>query len=267
MGEPLQAISGDMTATLDGDAMTVQLYKTTTIYPLNQIYSVEYTRPSWLGFGQLTLVRSIGPLTMNLASGNRKKFGQVWDEFFEALATAVERAVPKVETPAAGTKSKSISIFDAQYLGGIVGVGAGIKGTLMITESQIGIGHNLVELDSIFFVEVDGGQVAKNRAIPVVLFGVAGLAAKGTKDRAFINVILKSGAVVVYQVDNLPPQQVVATIAGFLSKSGVPLGAPSNLAANTTHSVAEEIAKFADLRDRGILTEGEFAAKKAQLLG
>lgn len=32
-------------------------------------------------------------------------------------------------------------------------------------------------------------------------------------------------------------------------------------------SVAEEISRLADLRDRGILTEEEFQAKKRQLLG
>jgi large subunit ribosomal protein L7/L12 len=31
-------------------------------------------------------------------------------------------------------------------------------------------------------------------------------------------------------------------------------------------SVADEIAKFAALRDQGVITEGEFALKKAQLL-
>jgi hypothetical protein len=33
------------------------------------------------------------------------------------------------------------------------------------------------------------------------------------------------------------------------------------------HSDADELAKLADLRDRGILTDEEFQAKKAQILG
>jgi hypothetical protein len=38
-------------------------------------------------------------------------------------------------------------------------------------------------------------------------------------------------------------------------------------AAPAALSVADELVKFAALRDQGILTEDEFAAKKAQLLG
>jgi len=37
-------------------------------------------------------------------------------------------------------------------------------------------------------------------------------------------------------------------------------------AASTSASSAEEIAKFAGLRDQGLITEAEFTAKKAQLL-
>jgi hypothetical protein len=37
--------------------------------------------------------------------------------------------------------------------------------------------------------------------------------------------------------------------------------------AGSTSSTADELAKFAALRDQGVLTEDEFAARKAQLLG
>jgi hypothetical protein len=273
MSEPLQAMSGDMIMTLGGDALTVQLYNKTTVYPLDQIYSVEYMPPTWIAGGQFTFVRSVGSTTMGLASGNRKKMTEVWGAFSEALTAAVERAVPKVETPATVNERKPIFLYDAHYLGGIDGVPADTKGMLVINKKQIGIavGYDtepslaLLPLASIAFIEVDGGQVAKNRALPVVLFGVAGLAAKGTKDRTFINATLTSGSVVVYQVDNLPPQQVVAQISSFLREAGVELGAPAQ-STTAVHSVADEIEKLAALRDRGILTDEEFSTKKAQLL-
>ena len=41
--------------------------------------------------------------------------------------------------------------------------------------------------------------------------------------------------------------------------------APAGVA--TQPSTADELAKFAALRDQGILTDEEFAVKKAQLLG
>jgi hypothetical protein len=37
--------------------------------------------------------------------------------------------------------------------------------------------------------------------------------------------------------------------------------------ASTAPDVTEQIAKLAELRDQGALTEDEFAAKKAELLG
>jgi HAMP domain-containing protein len=37
--------------------------------------------------------------------------------------------------------------------------------------------------------------------------------------------------------------------------------------AGSTSSTADELAKYAALRDQGVLTEAEFAARKAQLLG
>lgn len=272
MSELVQATSGDMTMTLDGDTLTVQLYKTTTSYPLNQIYSVEYMPPTWLAGGQITLVRSTGALTMGLASGNRKKMDESWGAFSKALIAAVERTVPKVETPAPIERPKPIVINDAAYLGGIDGLTESVKGAFVINEENLGIatGYSstpseaVVPLGSIAFVEIDGGQVAKNRAIPVVLFGVAGLAAKGTKDRTFFNATLDSGSVVVYEIDKLPPQEVVSKVSGFLHKSGVALGAPTR--SSTVQSAADEIEKLAGLRDRGILTDEEFQAKKAQLL-
>jgi hypothetical protein len=42
---------------------------------------------------------------------------------------------------------------------------------------------------------------------------------------------------------------------------------PPPAAASSGGSVADEIAKLAALRDKGLLTEAEFQAQKAKLLG
>ena len=42
---------------------------------------------------------------------------------------------------------------------------------------------------------------------------------------------------------------------------------PRKTSAPKTDSVADEIKKFADLKDQGILTQEEFDAKKKELLG
>ena len=49
--------------------------------------------------------------------------------------------------------------------------------------------------------------------------------------------------------------------AGQEAAQAPPAGAPA------TDDPVEQIARLAQLRDQGILTEDEFAAKKAQLLG
>ena len=50
-------------------------------------------------------------------------------------------------------------------------------------------------------------------------------------------------------------------------KSVVKKSKPRKTLAPKTDSVADEIKKFADLKDQGILTQEEFDAKKKELLG
>jgi hypothetical protein len=54
-------------------------------------------------------------------------------------------------------------------------------------------------------------------------------------------------------------------IAGGSASSG-PVSTPA-ASSSAAASVADELKKLAELRDAGVLTEGEFAAQKARLLG
>lgn len=57
-----------------------------------------------------------------------------------------------------------------------------------------------------------------------------------------------------------------AAIASSRAKKAAP-AAPSQQTAATPPSETEQLKQLAELRDQGILTEEEFAAKKKQILG
>jgi Short C-terminal domain len=123
-------------------------------------------------------------------------------------------------------------------------------------------------------VTVDGGEVAKRKVGAVLAFGVlGGLAGKGGVDRAFLSIHRKDGAVAYFQIDKQSPQGVRAKLTPLLLQVGVPFlddPAASHMTAPapaTQISVADELAKLAALRDSGVLSDEEFAAQKAKLLG
>lgn len=123
-------------------------------------------------------------------------------------------------------------------------------------------------------VTVDGGQVAKRRIGAVAVFGVlGGLAGKGGEDRSFLSIYRKDGAVACYQIDKQSPQAVRAKLSPLLVKVGVPfLDDPAAAQATPPSpasqvSVADELTKLAALRDAGVISDEEFAAQKAKLLG
>ena len=93
-------------------------------------------------------------------------------------------------------------------------------------------------------------------------------------DRAFLAIYRNDGATAHFQIDHLSPQSLRAQLAPILFKVGVPFlddpfftgpnAAPQEPVAPA--SVADELAKLAELRDQGILSEDEFLAQKGRLL-
>lgn len=110
-----------------------------------------------------------------------------------------------------------------------------------------------------------GRRVTVTRLLAVGIFAFA-LKKKTKEKEAYLTLELADGQEVVFFVDKIAPMELKTRLAQVISR--VKQGAKaSQTQAVTGGSVADELAKLADLRDRGILTQDEFDAKKSQLLG
>ena len=72
------------------------------------------------------------------------------------------------------------------------------------------------------------------------------------------------GQTVPVKVDPANPASLTVDMAGFAAAAGA---APAAGAIVPSQSPAERLERLAGLRDRGILSESEFAAQKARILG
>ena len=122
-------------------------------------------------------------------------------------------------------------------------------------------------------VTVDGGEIAKSRVAATVMFGVWGLGAQDKETLTFLSIYRKDGAVACYRIPGTDPQGLRVRLRPLLLKVGVPfLDEPAAVqvtppAHTSPPSVADELAKLAALRDSGVISNEEFAAQKAKLLG
>jgi hypothetical protein len=171
----------------------------------------------------------------------------------------------------------------AKYVGGHATLGRNRQGNFWLTADELGIGTlrpkvAVIALADVASIEIVGGQVAKRSVGAVAVFGVlGGLAAKGAKNETAVVVRTKDGETAYYTIDKQSPVNVRAKITPLLKAAGVPfadeLAAPA--AAASSKSSAEppsfdpiqRLRELAELRDKGVLTEEEFAAQKAKLLG
>ena len=102
---------------------------------------------------------------------------------------------------------------------------------------------------------------AKSRVGAVLMLGVLGLAAKATAESAVVAVRLLDGGTVYYQA-HLNFMAFRANVTPILRALGVTvvdeLPVQTSAAAPApTASVADELAKLAQLRDAGVLTDEE----------
>jgi hypothetical protein len=92
----------------------------------------------------------------------------------------------------------------------------------------------------------------------VVLFGVAGLAARKKESRSYLTVATQTGDY-AFQVEGLLPAALAALVSPvarhFQAKGDAPKTDP-----------IETIRRLGELRDEGLLTSEEFEAKKQELL-
>jgi hypothetical protein len=114
-------------------------------------------------------------------------------------------------------------------------------------------------------IEVTSEQVAKSRVGATFLFGVLGLGAKHTWDRTTIIVHMKSGEVGYFTVADRSAPGVRGDITPWMRERNIPLGTPAPAPVQIA-SIADELAKLAQLREKGVLTDEEFVAQKARLL-
>jgi hypothetical protein len=130
-----------------------------------------------------------------------------------------------------------------------------------------------VGIAAIASVEITSQEIAKSRAGAVLLFGVWGLAAKGARDQGTFLVHLKNGQTGYFTIDGFSESQLRGKISPWLNSMGIPQGVPAKSeighinASNPHGSIADELGKLAALRDSGVLTDEEFAAAKAKILG
>jgi hypothetical protein len=170
----------------------------------------------------------------------------------------------------------------AKYLGGLPGDIGGYGGNLIVDSEGIGCGITNKKKGVVLWrdasgISYDSEQIHKSRVGKAMLVGVLALAAKSTQAAATITVTLKDGGAAVYQVAGKPGPAVRGRVQAIITAAGVPCldDMPSKASARSVAAdqtiaplrVADELAKLAALRDAGALTDDEFSAQKAKLLG
>jgi hypothetical protein len=116
-------------------------------------------------------------------------------------------------------------------------------------------------------VQQRGRQVGKSKLGPVLVFGLLGLAARGSKDETTVVVRTKDGETIYYSIDQQRPETVHAAVAPVLKLANVPFhDEVLPAAAPPVQNMPDQLRKLATLRDEGLLTDDEFAAQKAKLL-
>lgn len=112
-------------------------------------------------------------------------------------------------------------------------------------------------------IEVTSEQAAKSRVGAVLAFGVLGLGAKATMDRATLIVTLESGETGYLAMNKESAASVLGHITPWAREQGIALGAPQAepIQSVAPNLIADELIKLAQLRDSGVLSEDELALK------
>jgi hypothetical protein len=126
-----------------------------------------------------------------------------------AVATLASESVDSLQSPAMEVLLTVGDRYQPCYMGGHPSVPGPHKGAFIVTREKLGIAKTFrgvkwlaaCPIASIERIEIGGGQVGKSKAGAVVMFGVLGLAAKGSKDRTDILVHLKDGYAAYFTID------------------------------------------------------------------
>jgi Short C-terminal domain len=123
-----------------------------------------------------------------------------------------------------------------------------------------------VPIDTVQSIEITGREVRISKVGPVLVFGLMGLAARGSKMQTTLVVRTKDGETLYFSLDRQAPEQVKALLTPHLKLVGVPFYGDSPPPSAGGPDLADQIRKLAALRDDGLLTQEEFEAQKAKLL-
>jgi hypothetical protein len=212
----------------------------------------------------------------DLASEIRAAEAGRYDEECDEL---IDRAQTALAAHADNADPTRVLVGNATYLGGHASLGTRRAGQLWVSREHVGLqpvmmagstGDTALPMSLVAKVAVDGDQVAVSKVLPVLAFGVLGLAARGSRDRTFVMVHTTDGQCAVYEVADRNHAQVRAAIAPTLSLAGVPLddgvGASEERRSSQATDLVGQLTQLAELHDRGKLTDEEYAAFKAKLL-
>jgi hypothetical protein len=144
----------------------------------------------------------------------------------------------------------------------------GASGFLLCYENEVRFKHRkapiTIQADQVTGFEVTGQKqtstTSRITATRMLTLGVFSLA-------AYVCITLKDGRQVFFFTSTDTPEKVQRKLSDAISHYGRMHAAQSNQQPEHSQDAAGEIARFAELRRRGILTEAEFNAKKQQLLG
>jgi hypothetical protein len=166
-----------------------------------------------------------------------------------------------------GEPDDQVALGSVSYLGGCSQLGSARPGRLALSPAAIVFERMQLDMAAVESVELAGGEVAKSRVGATLVFGLAGLATKGTQDRTEMAVHLRSGESAFFVLEDASPFAVRAKIQPVLKSAGIPFKeAADEPGPSQPHSLADELAKLADLHDRGVLTDDELAVAKTKLL-
>lgn len=163
----------------------------------------------------------------------------------------------------------------ARYLGGSSKFSEGWAGFLFFTTEAIGLGkkrqagpqETVIPMEMVASIEITGRQVAKSKVGPVLVFGLAGLAARGSTNETTVVVRTNDAETVYYSIPDQSPETVRAVLTPLLKHVGVSfydeVAAPASA---TAPDLSDQLRKLAALRDDGLLTDEEFEVQKSRLL-
>jgi Short C-terminal domain len=164
---------------------------------------------------------------------------------------------------------QTVCIGKAKYLEGSPYDGWPWSGLVTVSTECIEVqGRPSVPLSSISSVRLDSQQIARETIVGTSLLGV------GQK----LTFLTKRGELLTFQLEEQSELEVRAALTPILRLAGVPFheeltqtpspnAQPGGSGGPSASSIGDEIERLAELHAKGTLTDEEFAALKAKVMG